>query len=116
MAGFYDDAAFLEAANLDALIVTGGAPDEDELGSEPYRRELARIVDWAQTGTISTLFSGFAACAAVSHLDGVAPRPLPAFQLGVYGSARVEDDPLFFNSAPLVPVPHARRHDLAAED
>ena len=116
MAGFYDDAAFLEAANLDALIVTGGAPDGDALRSEPYWMELAQLIDWAQSGTISTLFSGPAATAAVQHLDGVMPRPLPAPLLGVYGSSRTEDDPLFFNSAPSMPVPHARRCELTEDD
>lgn len=116
MAGFYDDAAFLEAANLDALIVTGGDPDEDWLRAEPYGMELARLIDWAQTGTISTLFSGVASAAAVLQLDGVTHQQLSTPLLGVYGSARAEDDPLFFNSAPSVPVPHARRHDLTAHD
>ena len=116
MAGFYDDAAFLEAAGLDALIVTGGAPDEDYLRSEPYWMELSQLVDWAQANTISTLFSGLAAPAAVLHLDGVSHRPLPAPLLGVYASVRAEDDPLFFNSAPSVPVPHVRRHELASAD
>jgi len=116
MAGFYDDAGFLEAANLDALIVTGSVPDEDDLPSQPYWTELAQVIDWAQSGTLSTLFSGAAATAAVLHLDGVARRPLEAPLLGVYGSSRTEDDPLFFNSAPSMPVPHARRCELAEDD
>jgi homoserine O-succinyltransferase len=114
MAGFYDDAAFLEAANLDALIVTGGAPDEDDWHA--CRPELAQAIDWAENGTISTLFSGTAAAAAVLHQDGLAHRPLPRRLLGVYDSTRAEDDPLFFNSARSVPVPHLRRHGLAAGD
>lgn len=116
MAGFYDDAAFLEAANLDALIVTGGAPDEEYLRSEPYWMELAQLIDWAETGTISTLFSGQASAAAVLHLSGIAQHPLPAPLLGIFGSARSEEDPLFFNCAPTMPVPHARGHSLAAGD
>ena len=112
MAGFYDDAAFIEAAGLDALIITDAVPDSDDPRAQPYWRELVQLIDWAQTGTISTLFSGGMAQAAALHLDGLAARPLPAKLSGVYGSARAEDDPLFFNSAPRVPVPHARRHDL----
>ena len=112
MAGFYDDAAFLEGAGLDALIVTDAVPQSDDFRSLPYWRELTQLIDWAQTGTLSTLFSGRMAQAAVLHLDGLTARPLPAKLSGVYGSARAEDDPLFFNSAPRVPVPHARRHDL----
>ena len=36
MAGFYDDAGFLQAANIDALIVTGAEPRE----RRPARRAL----------------------------------------------------------------------------
>lgn len=116
MAGFYDDATFLEAANIDALIVTGVSPVTGDLRTAPYWSELAQLIDWAETGTISTLFSGPAAHAAVLHLDGIAPRRLPAKLAGIYACARAEDDPLFFNSAPSVPVPHARRYDIADSD
>ena len=114
MAGFYDDAAFMEAAGLDALIVTGTVSDSTDLAAEPYWKELTQRIDWAENGTLSTLFSGLASAAAVRHLSGIAPRP--AKLLGVYASRRAQDDPLFFNSAPLLPMPHARRHDLAERE
>ena len=116
MAGFYDDAAFLEAAGLDALIITSAVSDSADLAEEPYWKELAQRIGWAENGTISTLFSGLASAAAVRHLSGIASRPLPAKLLGVYQSRRAEDDPLFFNSAPSIPMPHARRHELAESD
>jgi homoserine O-succinyltransferase len=116
MAGFYDDAGFIQAANIDALIVTSTAPAAEGLGNAACWKELAGLIDWAQTGTLSTLFSGYASVAAVQHLDGIVHRALPAKLLGIYASTRAEDDPLFFNSAPSVPVPHARRHDLAESE
>src|SRR5689334_7879697 len=109
MAGFYDDAAFIQAANIDALIVTSTALAAEGLGAAACWKELAELIDWAQTGTISALFSGYASVAAVQHLDGIVHHVLPAKLCGVYASTRAEDDPLFFNSAPSVPVPHARR-------
>src|SRR5882762_915129 len=36
MAGFYDDAAFLQAANMDALIITGAESTAADLRDEPY--------------------------------------------------------------------------------
>ena len=86
MAGFYDDAAFLEAADIDALIVTGAQSGAADMRQEPYWAELTGLIDWAQTGTISTLFSGLAAQAAVLHLDGIAHRPLTSKLSGVYDS------------------------------
>lgn len=116
MAGFYDDAAFLEAADIDALIVTGAQPSAADIRQEPYWAEFTRLIDWAQTGTLSTLFSGLAAQAAVLHLDAIAHRLLASKLSGVYDSRQAEDDPLFFNAAPTVPVPHSRRTDLAESD
>lgn len=116
MNGFYDDAAFLQAANIDALIITGAQPSTPDLRDEPYWSELSHLIDWAEGGTISTLFSCLAAHAAVLHLDGIERRPLPRKLSGVYDSTRVEDDPLFFNTAPAVPVPHSRRNDIAEHD
>jgi homoserine O-succinyltransferase len=114
MAGFYDDAGLLQAANMDALIVTGAESTAADPRDEPYWGELAHLVDWAEVGTISTLFSGQAARAAVLHLDGIVARP--AKLSGVYDSVRAEDDPLFFNTAANAPVPHSRRHDIAESD
>jgi homoserine O-succinyltransferase len=116
MAGFYDDATFLEAANIDALIVTGAQPGTADQRQEPYWAELTELIDWAQTGTISTLFSGLAAQAAVLHLDAIAHRPLTRKLSGVYDSRQAQDDPLFFNAAPTVPVPHSRRSDIVESD
>ena len=113
MDGFYDDAAFLQAANIDALIVTGAACDGSDMRQQPYWPELTQMIDWAETSTLSTLFSGQAAQAAVLHLDGIAPRPLARKMSGVFGTMRVEDDPLFFSLSLTMPVPHSRAHDIA---
>lgn len=112
MEGFYDDASFLQAAHVDALIVTGAQPSCDDLRDEPYWPELAHLIDWAEIGTISTLFSCLAAHAAVLHLDGVHRRPLPRKLSGVYQAARVQDDPLFFSLPLSSPVPHSRKNDV----
>jgi homoserine O-succinyltransferase len=116
MVGFYDDAGLLQTSNIDALIITGAQSCAADLRDQPYWAELAHLIDWAEIGTISTLFSCLAADAAVLHLDGIVRRPLAAKLSGVYDSVRVEDDPLFFNTAPVLPVPHSRRNDIAPGD
>ena len=116
MAGFYDDAAFLQAANVDALIITGAQPSTTNLRDEPYWAELAHLIDWAEIGTISTLFSCLAAHAAVLQLDNIARRPLPAKLSGIYESVRIEDDPLFVSTGAHVPVPHSRRNDIVENE
>lgn len=116
MAGFYDDAAFLPAANIDALIVTGAQPCTANLREESYWPEMTQLIEWAETGTVSTLFSCLAAHGAVLHLDGIERRALPQKLSGIYDSSRAEDDPLFFNTRSSVPVPHSRRNDTAEKD
>jgi homoserine O-succinyltransferase len=114
MDGFYDDAEFLQAANIDALIVTGGADGDPR--QQPHWQELTQLIDWAETGTLSTLFSGQAAQAAVLHLDGIQARPLPRKISGVFPAMRVEDDPLFFSQTLTMPVPHGRGVEIAESD
>lgn len=114
MDGFYDDASFLPAANVDALIVTGTGAQDAHL--QTYWPEMAELIDWAQTDTLSTLFSGQAAGMAVMHLDGIVRRPLPRKISGVFPAMRMEDDPLFFGMPLTTPVPHARRDDIAEAD
>lgn len=114
MDGFYDDASFLPAANVDALIITGtGIQDAHQ---QTYWPEMAELIDWAQTDTLSTLFSGQAAGMAVMHLDGIVRRPLARKISGVFPAMRMEDDPLFFGMPLTTPVPHARRDDIAEAD
>lgn len=114
MDGFYDDAGFLPAANLDALIVTGAG--EEDARQQAYWPELAELIDWAKTGTLSTLFSGQAAGTAAMHLDGIVRRPLARKISGVFPAMRMEDDPLFFGLPLTIPVPHARRDEIAEAD
>jgi homoserine O-succinyltransferase len=116
MSGFYDDAGFLQAANIDALIITGADTSGGDMRQEPFWQELTQLIDWAELSTISTIFSGRAAHAAALHLDGIAARPLAEKLSGIYDSFRVEDDALFFNTAPSVPVPHAREADIIQSD
>jgi homoserine O-succinyltransferase len=111
MAGFYDDAGMLPHAPVDALIVTGAEPHASDLRDEPYWAELTALVDWAQTGTITTLFSCLAAHAAVLHLDGIMRRPLARKLSGVFAARRTEDDPLFLNVPGEFAVPHSRRNE-----
>ena len=114
MDGFYDDAAFLQAANIDALIVTGAGGGDPR--QQPHWQELTQLIDWAQTGTLSTLFSGQAARAAVLHLDAIQARVLPYKFSGVFPAMRVQDDPLFFSQARTMPVPHGRSFEIPEAD
>lgn len=116
MAGRYADLATLEASSLDALIVTGAEPKADHLRAEPYWPQMTRLIDWAETHTISTLWSCLAAHAAVLHLDGIERRLLAQKCSGVFRCETVADDALLAGAPALIRTPHSRRNTLAASD
>jgi homoserine O-succinyltransferase len=111
MEGFYDDAAMLPHTPVDVLIVTGAVPQAADLRGEPYWEQMTQLIDWAQTGTITTVFSCLAAHAAVLHLDGIMRRPLPRKKFGVFTAVRADDDPLFLNVPRQFAIPHSRRNE-----
>ena len=75
-------------SRLDGLIVTGNEPRTPDLRAEPYWRTLAKIVDWAETNTRSTIWSCLAAHAAVLHTDGITRHPLADKCFGVFDCVR----------------------------
>ena len=116
MEGFYSDVARLPSAGIDALIITGAEPRTSQMHEEPYWQALARLVDWAESGTVSTLFSCLAAHAAVQHLDGIVRRPLPKKLSGVFASLRAVEDPLLAGLPSRAATPHSRRNGLSEND
>lgn len=65
----YRETGDLATMRLDGLIVTGAEPSRASLVDEPYWSGLARVIDWAEHNTASTLWSCLAAHAAVLHLS-----------------------------------------------
>jgi homoserine O-succinyltransferase len=116
MEGFYADVASLPEAGMDGLIITGAEPHTEALDDEPYWDALARLMDWAVSNTISTLFSCLAAHAAVLHFDGIPRRPLPKKISGVFASLRATDDPLLAGLPARGATPHSRKNGLLESD
>jgi homoserine O-succinyltransferase len=116
MDGFYADVATLPDAGMDALIITGAEPYTDGLNDEPYWLALTRLMDWAESGTVSILFSCLAAHAAVLHFDGILRRPLPKKISGVFTSLRAVDDPLLAGIPSRAATPHSRKNGLLESD
>ncbi|HWY60982.1 MAG TPA: homoserine O-succinyltransferase [Rhizomicrobium sp.] len=116
MEGFYADADTLPTAGIDALIVTGAEPCGADLPVEGYRDALTRLVDWAEIGTISSVFSCPAAHAAVLHRSGIAPLKLPRKLSGVFTAECAGGHPLQTGMQARIQVPHSRRDTIAESD
>jgi homoserine O-succinyltransferase len=112
----YTDVADLGRLHIDGLIVTGAEPNAATLREEPFWRDLAGIVDWAQTNTRSTIWSCLAAHAAVLHLDGIERQRLPVKCSGVYDCAKVSPHWLTKDIPSPLKISHSRLNGLRASD
>ena len=103
-------------STYDAAIVTGNEPQALRLDAEPYWPDLARVIDWADGGVQSSLWSCLAAHAAVWHLHGIERRPLPAKMSGIYACRSCASDDLLDGFASDTAVPHSRLNGLRREE
>lgn len=112
----YESAESLPDAHVDALIVTGREPTTPDLRDEPYWPSFVRVLEWAQSETISTVWSCLAAHAAVLHMDGIARVRSERKHLGVYNCTRISDHPITAGVPKELRVPHSRWNGLREAD
>jgi len=112
----YSPIETLWGRHLDGLIVTGAEPKAENLKDEPYWGTLARLIDWAEHGTQSTVWSCLAAHAAVLHLNGITRRRLAEKRFGLFECTRVADHPLMVGGPASFVIPHSRWNDLPEQE
>lgn len=115
IAGHYEAIDALWDSDLDGLIVSGTEPRAATLAEESYWPTLAKLVDWAEARTLSTIWSCLAAHAAVYRLDGIGRRALPAKLSGIFGCARLGHHPLLEGLPSRWHIPHSRCNEIAAD-
>jgi homoserine O-succinyltransferase len=94
------------------LIVTGAEPRAAALTDEPYWNAFVQVLEWAQGGVASTIWSCLAAHAAVLHMDGIKRRPLRDKRSGVFQCVTRPDHPLTARLSRKFDAPHSRYNDL----
>ena len=77
---------------------------------------LAKLVDWAADNTVSTIWSCFAAHAAVFRLDGIRRRAFAEKLSGVFECAKVAEHKIVAAAPSRWFVPHSRYNTLNEED
>jgi homoserine O-succinyltransferase len=102
----------LWSAKLDGLIVTGMEPRSPNFEDEPYWPIFAKLVDWADDCTLSTVWSCLAAHAAAYRLDGIQRRALGGKLTGVFQCLRRSDHTMLDYLPARWPVPHSRYYEL----
>ena len=109
----YQPVEAVQAAGLDALVITGAEPQAQDLGAEPFWPALARLAEWAEASAVPSLWSCLAAHAAVLHLHGVARHSLAAKCSGLYACAPATPaDPMLAGLGPHWVTPHSRCNAL----
>lgn len=111
----YEDISALWKSRLDGLIVTGTEPQAASMTDEPLWPTLRRLVDWAGENTISTIWSCFAAHAAVFRLDGVKRQRFDDKLSGVFECTKVGDHSIISAAPAQWPVPHSRYNTLGED-
>jgi len=112
----YSDFGGLQAAGLDALIISGANVSNPALDQEPFWKPLQEVVAWAEKNVASILCSCLATHALVKQLHGIDRRPLPEKRWGVYHH-RVTDrcHPLMQDVNTRFDAPHSRWNEIRGE-
>jgi homoserine O-succinyltransferase len=111
----HEDIAELWKGGVDGLIVTGTEPKAARFEDEPYWPALARLIDWAEDNTLSTIWSCLASHATAYRLDGIERQPLGAKLFGVFDCDKATDHPLV-SGPPRWRTPHSRQNGVSEGD
>lgn len=101
---------------LDALIITGANPAQDDLEAETFWAGLEEVLDWATASTRSILCSCLATHAVLQKYRGLRRTRLPEKRWGVYSHRVVEDHPLLDGLDAWVEAPHSHWYDVTREE
>ncbi|MFK7887844.1 MAG: homoserine O-succinyltransferase [Gammaproteobacteria bacterium] len=104
----------LQAAGLDALIITGANVSNPALEQEAFWEPLMEVVDWANENVASVLCSCLATHALLKARYGIARQPLARKRWGVY-SHRISTPghPLLRDVNTRFDAPHSRHNDIS---
>jgi len=112
---FYFDINDLLNDRFDGVIMTGTEPRQPNLRDEPYWAVLAKVLDWAEANTASTVLSCLAAHAGVLLSDGIPRHRLGDKQFGVFEYKKVRDHALTAGGENAMRIPHSRWNEVRAD-
>lgn len=109
---YYASFEDLLSRRFDGVIVTGTEPKQADLRQEPYWKELATLLDWAEQNTFSTVLSCLAAHAGVLCSDGIGRNPLGDKQFGVFEHRVMNGHALTKGVIDPMRIPHSRWNEV----
>lgn len=102
----------VSAEGLDALIVTGANPAQDDLEREAFWGGLSEVLDWASSATTSVLCSCLATHAVLQRYRGTRRSRLPEKRWGVYSHRVLKEHSLLEGLDDPVEAPHSHWYDV----
>jgi homoserine O-succinyltransferase/O-acetyltransferase len=112
----YEDISKLWGSELDGLIVTGTEPKAASMIDEEIWPMLAKLIDWASENTISSIWSCFAAHAAVFRLDGIQRGPFVEKLSGIFECVKTTNHRIVSKAPARWLVPHSRYNTLNEDE
>jgi len=112
---YYSSFDELKLLGLDALILSGANPAQEDIAAEPFWEPLQLVVEWARDNVCSVMCSCLATHAIVQQLWGFERYKLPQKRWGVY-SNRLTDQyhPLTVNIDSRFSAPHSHVYEVSA--
>ena len=106
----YKKIADIKKEGLDGLIITGANLEQIPFEEVQYWRELLSFLDWARENISSTIYSCWAAHAALKHFYGIEPVMNKKKQFGIFPHKVYQGStcPITFGIDEQVFVPHSR--------
>lgn len=115
IAGHYDSFSEIQAAGLDALIISGANVTRPDLREEIFWEPLQRVIAWADQHVTSTLCSCLATHAVLLARHGIVRKGLTEKRWGVFEHDVVcRNHPLVQDVNTQVSVPHSRFNEVTA--
>jgi homoserine O-succinyltransferase/O-acetyltransferase len=112
----YSTFADVREQGLDALIVTGANPAQDDLEQETFWGGLVDVLDWATDSTRSILCSCLATHVVLQKYRGVKRTRLPQKRWGVYSHRILKEHTLLEGLDDPVEAPHSHWYDVTREE
>lgn len=116
IASHYTTFESVESRGLDALIVTGANPAQDNLEREAFWSGLGKVLDWATDSTYSILCSCLATHAVLQKYQGIKRTLLPEKRWGVYSHYILKDHRLLDGLSGPIDAPHSHWYDVTREE
>lgn len=116
IAHYYESFDALQAAGLDALIITGTHVTHPGLAAEPFWKPLIAVIDWAYHNVTSTLCSCLATHAVMQFRHRQQRQRLADKCWGVFPHEVIDrHHPLVNDVNTLFDVPHSRFNEITRE-